>query len=353
MMTAARRARLRHRTRWGALAAVSVILAAGCSAPGRSLEAEPEVALTRVGAALHAPVWSYHRRTLIGLTDDQRLAEVSDPFDAQRTKTRLSAPMDAGRNVQISQRDDGQVFVPQPRRGSVALVDLASLRSVASVDAGPAPSYLSEDAGMRLLLALSADGSMVTPVEEYGYRKLPSANIAGSAETIDGDNRGRTVSYHSYGHSGIRYYQGPSSPPGQRGSLNMDVVAAAGDGTQVTRGYVAGRDGLLYAVDSRRGGTGLNVLGQKRLSSPIRELGTDDTRIYAATDQQLVVLETASFTGYPHWEIPVLHVADYRASLPDGPLRSAPLSGMAIGPHRVYLTLQGEPYVVSVAKPRL
>lgn len=352
-MSAAPRTGLRPWARWCAAAAVAVVLTAGCSAPGRSLETEPEVVLTRVATALHAPVWSYRRHTLIGLTDDRRLAEVAEPLDAQRTKTRLSAPMGAGRNVQISRRDDSRVFVPEPQQGHVALVDIASLQPVAQIDAGPAPAYLSEDAGMRLLLALSEDGSTVTPVEEYGYRKLPSATIDGSADTIDGDNRGRTVSYHSYGHSGIRYYQGPSSPPEQRGSLTMDVVASAGDGTQVTRGYVAGRGDLLYAVDSQRGGTGLDVLGQKRLSSPVRELGTDDTRIYAATDRQLVVLQTASFSGYPHWEIPVLHVTDYRASLPDGPLRSAPLSGMAIGPHRVYLTLQGAPYVISVAKPRL
>ncbi|EUA34609.1 hypothetical protein I552_5398 [Mycobacterium xenopi 3993] len=35
------------------------------------------------------------------------------------------------------------------------------------------------------------------------------------------------------------------------------------------------------------------------------------------------------------------------------PVRSAPVSGMAVGPHRVYLTLAGTPYVLSVAKPHL
>jgi hypothetical protein len=292
---------------------------------------------------------------LVALTDDHRLAEITDPLSSDKAKARFSAPLGLGRNIQISQKNDRQVFVPRPERGSVAVVDLATLRQVDEFDAGPAPAYVSEDAGMRMLLALSADGSSVTPVDQYGYRKLPTAVIAGDpADIIDGANRGREIDYHLYGPSGIRYYKGPSSPPEERGSLRMDVAVTAGDGTDVARSYVASRnDSMLYAVGTSRGGQGLEVLAGARLPSPIRDLGTDDTRIYAATDQEVVVLETASFTGYPSGTIPVVRVINYRAGLPGGPVRSAPLSGMAIGPNRVYLTLAGLPYLVSVAKPHL
>jgi len=110
---------------------------------------------------------------------------------------------------------------------------------------------------------------------------------------------------------------------------------------------------MLYAVDSLRGGRGMEVLASAQLPSPIRELGTDDTRIYAATDHEVVVLETASFRGFADRKIPVIRVIDYRAGQPAGAVQSARLSGMAIGPHRVYLTLADAPYVVSVAKPHL
>jgi len=40
-------------------------------------------------------------------------------------------------------------------------------------------------------------------------------------------------------------------------------------------------------------------------------------------------------------------------ALPAGPARDAPLSGLAVGPHRVYLTVAGQPYLISVAKPPL
>ncbi len=332
----------------------ALVVTAGCAAPGASLESAPDVVLWSVAAPLREPVWSYRVHALVALTGDHRLAEVTAGDRPGDAKTRLSTPMAVGRNLQISRQDSSVVFVPQPERGRVAEVDLQYLRQVGDFDAGPAPAYLSEDAGLRTLLALSSDGTSVTPVDQDGFRKLPTAPIAGDrADSIDGANRGREIDYHVYAPSGIRHYQGSSSPAEERGSLRINVAVSAGDGTAVTRSYVAGHDdGTLYAVDSRRGGDGLTVLASARLPSPIRELGTDDTRIYAATDHEVAVLETASFTGFPSRTIPVIRVIGYRAGLPPA-AQSAPLSGMAIGPHRVYLTLADARYVVSVAKPRL
>ncbi|OMC17549.1 hypothetical protein [Mycobacterium sp. SP-6446] len=333
----------------------AALVATGCAAPGTTLESAPEVLLWSVGAMLHQPVWSYRTHAMVALTDDNRVAEVTGGAHDHDAKTRLSMPMAVGRNLQISQKDDRMVFVPQPERGRVAEVDLESLRQVNDFDAGPAPAYLAEDAGMRVLLALSADGKSVTPVEQYGFRKLATAGVTGDpADTIDGANRGREIDYHLYGPSGIRYYEGPSSPPEEQGSLHMDATVSAGDGANAERTYVAGsNDSTLYAIDARHGENGLDVLASAKLPSTIRELGTDDSRIYAATDHEVVVLETASFTGFPDGKIHVIRVIDYRAHLPSGAVQSARLSGMAIGPHRVYLTLADAPYVVSVAKPHL
>ncbi len=307
-----------------------------------------------VGAVLHEPVWSYHSHALVALTDDDRVAEVKAGARPGEADTRLSAPMAVGRNLQISQKDDRLLFVPQPQRSRVAVLNLETLRQIGDFDAGPAPAYLAQDAGLRVLLVLSSHGTSVTPVDQYGFRKLPTAGITGDpADSIDGANRGREIDYHLYAPSGIRHYQGSSPLPRERGSLPMDVAVSAGDGTAVSRSYVAGHDSnVLYALDSRRGGEGLEVLATARLQSPIRDLGTDDYRIYAATDHRVVVLETASFTGFPGQQIPVIASIDYRAGLPDA-ARTARLSGMAVGPHRVYLTFAQVPYVVSVAKPRV
>lgn len=346
--------RTRALLRYGVIGAIAAAaITTGCSHPGASLESAPDVELWRAGVTLHEPVWSYRTHALVALTDDHRLAEVTAGDRGGDAKTKFSAPIATGRNLQISRKDEGDVFVPQPDRGRVAVVDLQSLRQVDDFDAGPAPAYLSEDSGLRMLLALSSDGTAVTPVDQYGYRKLPTAVSGASADTIDGANRGRELDYHLFGASGIRHFKGTSSPAPQRGSLDFDVAVSAGDGTAVTRSYVAGHDdATLHAIDSRRGGKGLEELASARLPSPIRELGTDDTRIYAATDHELVTLEAASFTGFPDGRIHVLRTIDYRSGLPPD-ARAAELSGMAVGPHRVYLTFAHAPYVVSIAKPRL
>lgn len=346
--------RTRALLRYGVIGAIAAAaITTGCSHPGASLESAPDVELWRAGVTLHQPVWSYRTHALVALTDDHRLAEVTAGDRGGDAKTKFSAPIATGRNLQISRKDEGDVFVPQPDRGRVAVVDLQSLRQVDDFDAGPAPAYLSEDSGLRMLLALSSDGTAVTPVDQYGYRKLPTALTGARAGTIDGANRGRELDYHLFGASGIRHFKGTSSPAPQRGSLDFDVAVSAGDGTAVTRSYVAGHDdATLHAIDSRRGGKGLEELASARLPSPIRELGTDDTRIYAATDHELVTLEAASFTGFPDGRIHVLRTIDYRSGLPPD-ARAAELSGMAVGPHRVYLTFAHAPYVVSIAKPRL
>ena len=346
--------RIRALLRCGVVGAVATAaITTACSHPGASLESAPDVEVWLTGAALHEPVWSYRMHALVALTEDHRLAEVTAGDHGNGAQTRLSAPLAVGRNLQISRKDAAVVFVPQPDRGRVAAVDLQSLRQVNDFDAGPAPAYLSEDAGLRMLLALSSDGKSVTPVDQYGYRKLPIAITDGTADSIDGTNRGRELDYHLYGSSGIRHFQGTTSPAAQRGSLDMDVAVSAGDGTAVTRSYVAGHeDNTVSAVDSRRGGEGLEVLASTRLPAPVRELGTDDTRIYAATDHELVTLQTASFTGFPDRRIPVVGTIDYRSGLTSA-ARAAHLSGMAVGPHRVYLTFADAPYVVSVPKPRL
>lgn len=335
----------------GTVAGVAVLAGAACASPGS--QGTPQVVSVQVQAPLRTPVWSYATGTLLALTDDGRLAAIDHPDRPDAVATRLSAPLDAGRNVQISRADDQTVFVPQPSRNRVAAVEVTGLRQVSDIDAGPAPGYLSEDAGMRVLLALSADGSTVTPVEEIGLRKLPEAQVfAGDAGMIDGATRGRAIEYHVYGPGGISYYKGSSSPPEHRGHYDTKAFVAAGDGTAASRVYVADAGGkTLLAVESARGGHGLQVVGHSPVASPIRYLGSDDTRVYAGTDTDVTVFESAAFTGYPDAGIPVLGILDYRAGLPSGPARSAPLSGMAIGPDRIYLTLRGQPVVVSVSKP--
>lgn len=112
--------------RWWVPVAVSVIALAGCATPGSALEKSPEITVTTVGVALRDPVWSYRNDALVGLTDDGRVAEITDL--PGRATSRLSPPIAVGRNLQISRKDDRHVFVPEPQHGKVAVMDLATLR---------------------------------------------------------------------------------------------------------------------------------------------------------------------------------------------------------------------------------
>ena len=80
--------------RYGVVGAVmAAALTTGCSHPGASLESAPDVELWRAGAALHEPVWSYRMHSLVALTDDHRLAEVTAvPSPAETATSKSSEP---------------------------------------------------------------------------------------------------------------------------------------------------------------------------------------------------------------------------------------------------------------------
>ncbi|WP_157228714.1 hypothetical protein [Nocardia brevicatena] len=336
--------------------AITLAVMTGCSAPGSELEVADAVTVQRAGAVIHEPVYSYADHILLGLTDDQRIAGIDLSQGGANVPTTVSDPIpDAGPNPVISPLNGDTALIAQPDRGRVAEIDIGRLAVSDTIDAGPAPSYLGLNSGARVLLALSRDGSTVTPVELHQRTLLPSTVVdAGSGATVTGANRGRQLDFHVIGRDRVAYYKGHTPPAQEKGDLGVSVAAAAGDGAKVTRVYLAerGTDRLL-AVDAQRGGEGLHVVGTAAVGEQIRYLATDDTRIYAVTDQHVVVLETRSFEGYADRVIPVVRTLDFRSAVPDGPAESAPVSGIAVGNDRVFLTLSGQPYIIGVAKPRL
>ena len=324
-----------------------------CAAPGARLEARVPVEVLTIATEIHEPVVSFHTGTdtLLALTHDNRIAKI----DTATTHTTYSKPFASiGRNLQISPVDSGIVLLPQPAAGNVAAVRIGDLQQVATVPAGPQPSYLSQDSGDDVLLALSADATTVSALDLHRNKLLGSQPVAGThAETtVEGSRRGRVLEFHTCGPEGIAHYKGHEMPIEQNGRLGIGVENAAADPAKVTRVYVAEKNSPhLFAVDTDRGGDALHVVGEASLAEPVRRIGVDDTRLYAATDSRLVVFESESFEGYRHDHIPVLRSFDYRTELPSYSARIAPLAGLAVGRNYVYLALVGEPYLLRVAKP--
>jgi len=345
--------RSRHLGGLAVLVATVPVLVAGCSTAGRAGPG-PAVVVAHSGAALHEPVWSAGTHALLALTDDGRVARV-DPGGAGRpASSTVSAPLGRlGEDVVDDPDDPTKAFVAQPDEGRVLVLDATDLRPVGSMVLGPEPDYLATDDGARTLLALSEDRATVSGVDLGNQRPLPPQDVHASHDAeLDGAARGRPVEYHVLGSDGITHYKGAPGPVEETGRIDVRAGHSAGDEVKVDRLYVAERDSdRLLAVETPPDREGLSVVATADLGSPVRAVGTDETRVYAATDDALVVFETASFSGYPDGHLHRIATIPFRDALPDGPARSASVSGLAVGPDRIWLTLDGQDTVVGIARP--
>lgn len=341
------------------LALVGSLVLAGCSAADAARLEAPVVAL-RVDAPVHAPVWSHNEHVLLALTEGSpRIAKIDPaggPGSPRTARTTLSEPLpEVGENIATSPTEADVVFVPQPRLDRVAVVSVGDLRPVRTLRAGPAPSFVAEDSGSKVLLTMPEDGSSVTGVDLLDDRVLATREVlAGPEAEVDAGKRGRRIDYHVAGPRGIALYKGSPFSVEKKGEIALSAETSAGDLIKPSRLYAAQKGtGRLFAVDEKRSLHGLEVVARHDMGEPVRHIGVDEARIYAATERRLVVLETNSYEGYENNMFPHLDTIHFRDALQREELEQAPLSGLAVGPDRVYLTLKGQPYVISVGKPSI
>lgn len=285
-----------------ALAAVGLLVLAGCSGAGASSRS-PAVAV-RIDAPVHDPVWSHNARSLLAVTEgSSRIAKIDPPVRAgapPTARTTLSEPLrDVGENIATSPTGKDVVFVPQPRLGRVAVVSVEDLRRVRTFRAGPSPSFVAEDSGSRALLVMSTDGSTVTGVDLQDNKVLSPQHVrAGPKAEVDGGKRGRLIDYHVAGPRGIALYKGSPSSVKKEDEIAVRADKSAGDLVKPTRLYVVQKGtGHLLAVGVKPALDGMAVAAKADLGEPVKHLGVDEVRIYAATGHKLVVLETNSYEG--------------------------------------------------------
>lgn len=350
--------RNRHSRAWqaAALTVVGLLALAGCSAQASLPESVPDVRAVKLDRAVYEPVWSRSRGLLLALVHQQPRVAKINPTAAGPPRFTMSAPLGGvGENIALSPTDQGAVFVPQPDRGRIAALDLPSLEQRDTLELGHAPSQVSIDSGSKVLLALSEDGTTITGADLRDNTTLPVHKApAGPRSEVEGPKRGRLIDYHVVGPKGIFHYKGPQGGVEKRAELRLPVSASATDEVKASRIYVAEKGtNKLHAVDTHRWHVGMEVVATARLNEPITELASDEVRIFAATEHRLVVLESNSFEGFSNGTFDVVERIDYRRALPTERLKHTPLSGIAVGADRVYLTLDGAPYLVSVAKPAI
>ncbi|MGW5212359.1 hypothetical protein ACWEQO_14430 [Streptomyces sp. NPDC004051] len=347
-----------------ALAVAVAALATGCTAADAVPDSVPQVAVLRLETPVREPIWSKETHAVLALAEDaSRIARITPEVRSGRltARTALSGPLPGlGENLAPSATGEEVVYAPRPEAGRVAVVDARTLRAKTSLPAGRTPSFVAVDSGADVLLALSADGSTVTGV---GVRPAPGEEPSvvtrtdvrlGPAGEVDGAARGRLIEFHTVGPDRVSHYKGAAGEVEKTADLAFRAETATGDLIKVSRLYAAekGTD-LLVAIDTSPGGDRLLTVARSRLGAPVLRLGVDEDRLYAATEDRLVVLETNSYEGFPEGRFTVVESVDFRAPVRDAGVRKAPLSGMTVGPERVYLTLRGVPHALSVAKPGL
>ena len=335
------------------LAVTSAILA-GCSAVGGSA-AEQRVTALKIDASLEEPVWDQERGVMLALVEGApRVARLNPETGAMSVSEPLRG---VGENLVPGPEEEGFAFVPQPDLGRVAVIRLDDLQKVNSLEAGSSPARVATDVGSELLFALSEDGSTVTVVDLETFDTLlpPVEKVeAGREAELEGPARGLAAEFWVVGPNGIALYEGQPTSLHKVDDIPISAGAVAGDLIMVTRVYVGeeGTDRLL-AVSLNPQTHHLTVAAEKRLGEPIEYIGTDQTRVYAATQSKLVVLKTETFENFGENGFEVVDTIHFRRPLKREALKEAPLSGMAVSPEtaRVYLTLKGEPYVLSIDKP--
>lgn len=346
------------------LSAAVVALAAGCTAADAAPDSAPQVALLRLDAPVREPIWSEEARGVVALAEaEPRLVKFTPASSGGRltARTTVSAPLPGlGENLAPSATGKEVVYAPRPGAGRVEVVDVGTLRVEGSLRAGESPSFVAVDTGADVLLALSEDGSTVTGVDVQPDPGEDPTVVTrnevrlGPAGQVAGPVRGRLIEFHTVGPDLVSHYKGAVDEVKKTAAIAFRAETAIGDLVKVSRLYAAekGTDRLV-AIDSSPGGDELMVVARAHLGKPVLHLGVDANLLYAATEDRLVVLETNSYEGYTDEKFTVVESIDYRAALKNPELRKAPVSGLAVGPERVYLTLRGVPYALGIAEPEL
>lgn len=127
--------------------------------------------------------------------------------------------------------------------------------------------------------------------------------------------------------------------PTNAGAFAVDIETAQ-------RAYVGeGDSNRVVAVEGDPQGIlegKLEEVAEQDLEEKAEHLDAEDLRVIAATQNKLVEMKREGLA--------ILETVDFRSFLQQQGLGDARISGMAVTGNRVHLTLEGEPYLLSIKK---
>ena len=334
-------------------------LLGGC---GGGASAQPEeMVLLRLDAPLRDPRWTKGQDFALALREDEPRV-VKLPVSAGASGETTLGPGEitpsegiegTSASVAPNPRRTDEAYLPQPDLGRIVQIDTSDLRTARGFDLDEPPQWAAVHPGSQTLFALSEDGSTVSVLDLEDPGKLdleePGAPIgfrvgAGEGARIEAPERGLEPQFWLWGPNGISHYAG--SPPEPKVSMPINAASFALDADTAQRAYVGeGGSGRVVALEGDAAGMldgRLREVAEQDLGGAAEYLDTEELWLIAATRDRLVQMKRDDLT--------VVESTDFGGFLRQEGLGEARVSGMTVTRDRVYLTLEGEPYMLSIRK---
>jgi len=295
---------------------------------------------------LQEPVWVPGKEVLLALSEDRRLVRVNvaESKPGARLPVRSVEFEDVGENLALSPKEPELVYLPRPESGRISALDTDSLRVMNSYDLGNSPTYVTLDVQSEVLFALSKDHSMVSGVGIETPKKIPAVEVGGDVrKLLEAPEKGLDPAFWIAGQDGVAFFGG--NPPGRMAWKPMEAQDIAVDLTSSQRAYIAGADRVvaLEGDPERLLEGNLEVMATRSVGERVWCLTSDELHVFAATRDKLVAMRRETLE-------PVDSVA-FGPLLERENVRPSDITAITVGAEDVYLTLEGEPYVLSVKKP--
>lgn len=324
------------------------LLLSGCG--GTPAQAQEEIVLLPLDAPLREPHWIEREDFTLALREDEpqvvrfvgSAGETAPGPDALTSSEDLEGAVES---MEPNPLKADEVYLPQPDLGRVVLMDTLDLSTVRSYDAGDAPEWAAVHSGSQTLYTIEEDGSTVSvlDLEDYDATFIFEVN-AGEGARLEAPVRGLLPQFWMWGPEGIAHYAG--FPPELKVTMPIEARAFAVDIEKAQRAYIGeGGTGRVVAVEGDAAGFlngDLEEMAEQDLGEEAEHLEAEDLRIIAATRNSLVEMKRE--------DLSILETTDFRSFLEEQSLGDARISGMTVTRDRVYLTLEGEPYMLSLRK---
>ena len=333
-------------------------LLGGC---GGGASAQQETVLLRLDAPLRDPHWTEGQDFALALREDEPQV-VKLPASAGASGETALGPDVITPSGELEGTPESmapnpgrasEAYLTQPGLDRVVLMDTSDLRTVRGFDFDEPPRWVAVHPGSQTLFALSEDGTAVSvlDLEDPGNMDIEEPGVpvdlsvdAGEGARIDAPERGLEPQFWLWGPEGISHYAG--SPPELKVSLPMNARSFALDADTAQRAYVGeGGSGRVVAVKGDAAGMlngELREVAEQDLGGTAEYLATEELWLIAATRDKLFQMK--------HEDLTVVESTDFRSYLRQEGLGEARVSGMTVTRDRVYLTLEGEPYMLSIPR---